>query len=203
MISRPFGIDLLFYKDVVDDLVLEESSEILKENARMKAKSCAEQTGYLSLGDDSGIFVRALDYFPGVHSRRWSGTEGDDTSRNKKIISLMENEKDRLVYLISRFALVSPDGTLIGEYVIKNPFDVANCVKGEHGFGYDPILCPRDEAIIKAILNGKIPCERGKEIIANRYSIGELTQEEKNAINNRGAIAEEVLGSLNGYKNIN
>lgn len=55
-------MDLLFYKDIQDDkLILPESSEILAENAKEKAASAALQTGYLALGDDSGVYINALD----------------------------------------------------------------------------------------------------------------------------------------------
>lgn len=62
---KDVGIDLLFYKDIQDEkLILEENSEILAVNAREKARQAARQTGYMCLGDDSAICVRALDYFP-------------------------------------------------------------------------------------------------------------------------------------------
>lgn len=182
------GMNLIFYTDINMKLELPEDSEILAENAFQKASAAAKQTGYYALGDDSGIFISALDGFPGVHSRRWSGAENDDAGRNERILNLMKDEPDRDVYLISRFSLVNPNGEEIYKTVVKNKFTVSFSEVGKAGFGYDSILIPD----LMNVMNSNLPYERKFDIACNKRTIAELTQDEKNAINNRGRIAKEI-----------
>lgn len=195
------GIDLLFYTDVQDNkLVLEENSEILAVNAREKAIQAAKQTGYMCLGDDSGVYITALDYFPGAHSRRWSFDEVDDSSRNKAILEMMKDEEDRSVYLISRFSLVDEDGNEIYKTCVKNEFNVTYEIIGNNGFGYDAILSPAYYLVHDAYTSGRL--ELGSEgfdaatVLNGFKSVASLTQEQKNAINNRGRIAGEIKSIL-------
>lgn len=201
---KDVGIDLLYYKDIQNEkLILDETSEILSVNAREKAIQAAKQTGMMCLGDDSAICVRALDYFPGVHSRRWAFEESDDASRNRKLIELMENEhKDRRVYLISRFSLVDPRGKEIYSTVVKNKFLLAYDIFGENGFGYDPILIPDPELAAEAIRSSRWELDEfcTDQLIMGFQlgdtTIGCLPQELKNTINNRGRIAAEIRNVL-------
>ena len=201
MILKINGIDLLFYTDIQKNkLILEENSEILAVNAKEKARQAAEQTGYICLGDDSGVYITALDYFPGAHSRRWTASEFDDTERNRQIIELMKNEEDRSAYLTSRFSLVDPDGNELFKTVVKNKFYIAENIYGDSGFGYDPILIPDNDSLFTPAYNeGRLGI--GKETFDNIFykfyeerdiTIGCLNQEAKNAINNRGRIAKEL-----------
>lgn len=198
MTSKQYGIDLLFYTDIqYEKLILDETSEILAVNAREKALQAAKQTGYMALGDDSGVYVRALDYFPGVHSRRWSFEETDDAKRNAMILNLMENETDRRVYLISRFSLVDCDGNEIFKTVVKNKFNLAYDIFGKRGFGYDPILIPDVELIDDECKERLDLDERGFDELIMGFQLGDTTigclpQHMKNAINNRGKIAKEI-----------
>jgi len=188
------GIDLKLYTDVTSEkFEIPEDSEILAVNANEKASVVANHTGYFSLGDDSGVFIEALDYFPGVHSRRWSGSDDDDLGRDKQIINLMKDEENRNVYLISRFSLVDETGDEICKTYIKNKFEISYEIKGNNGFGYDPILIPSKDAINSAI---GISDLRKEEIISNQLTIACLTQDEKNAINNRGRIASDIKKAL-------
>lgn len=156
-----------------------------------------------------GVFIEALDYFPGVHSRRWAGNDSDDELRNEKILEMMDGEKDRDAYLISRFTLVSPNQDALGKYVVKNKFLVSDSEKGENGFGYDRILQPSKEMIndyMKACpaysredYTYKIWSSLADKIEKEKLVIAELTQDEKNAICNRGKIASEVKETLDFY----
>ena len=139
--------------------------------------------------------MNGCDYFPGVHSRRWSGAPEDDKSRNEKILELMEDEANRNVYLISRFSLVGEDGEIF-KTSVKNIFELAYKIQGENGFGYDAILRPSIASILNAYENGRISKYQRDMIIDNNSTIAELTQQEKNAINNRGRIAREVYDFL-------
>lgn len=161
------------------NLNLPETSNRLSENAYTKAAAAAKEKGMVALGDDSGIFIEALDYFPGVYSRRWFGDENDDHSRNQQILRLMKDEDDRTAYLISRFSLVDPNGKELFNTKVENKFYISREELGTNGFGYDNILIPSEE-MVKRI--NTTDC----------FTIGTYTQEEKNIINNRGRIAKEL-----------
>lgn len=189
------GVELIFKPD----LVLSENSEVLKENAYMKALQAAQQTGLPALGDDSGIFIEALDFFPGVHSRRWTGSDEDDECRNNKIIAMMSTETNRTVYLISRFAIVNPEGRMLGESKTSNKFNIAYTSRGDNGFGYDRILEVRTDNWDER----KDPSLYGDALMYTRSfgyapTVAELDQWHKNALNQRGkCIAIELAEVLN------
>lgn len=180
---RNEGIDLVF----LGNLTLEENSTSLANNALMKAQQAAAQTGLPAMGDDSGLFIDDLDYFPGVYSRRWLAESTDDGARSDAILELMKNSHfNRRAELISRFAVVDKDGRPISLPVTKNNFYISYERRGKNGFGYDDILIP-----IEIVTNGKT----FEENLKNR-TIGEMTLEEKNEKNNRGRIAVEVAYDL-------
>lgn len=187
-------------------LDLKEDDETLLENAIAKAVQAAQQTNMMALGDDSGLFVEELDYMPGLYSRRWLGDEGDDSLRNKELLSLLGNETNRDAYLISRFALVDTDGNLIEKDFVKNKFYVGFEEKGANGFGYDKILIPSEDMRLNCFNKFTKDCF-SKEDRAytdtiyflekiNGKTIAELSQYEKNKICDRGRIATKFASAL-------
>lgn len=191
------GIELVMPETPLN---LPEWSELLSENAYTKAKAAAEETGLVALGDDSGVFVEALDYMPGVHSRRWFGADDDDECRNRKILELMENEEtneDRRTYLISRFSVVSPDGSELAKAMVKNEYNLSFAPAGSNGFGYDRILIPAESMWENMVNNNpnysnSIFSEKEKN-----KTIAELTQQQKNMITYRGRIAKNIAAKIN------
>lgn len=176
---------------------LPEDSEILAENAYIKAKAAAEKFNMLALGDDSGVYIRALSYFPGVHSRRWAGKEEDDRLRCLKIVGYMMDEDDKSAELISSFSLVNPEGKEIFKTRVVNRFNIADNIYGDCGFGYDSILIPDEDLVWEAFNRNRILLARAIEITKNKNTVAQLSQEEKNAINYRGRIAREIFEALN------
>ena len=72
-ILKKSGINLIYWdKTIRGEVDPPEESEILAENAMTKAKFAYEKHGIFALGDDSALCIEGLDYFPGVHSRRWA-----------------------------------------------------------------------------------------------------------------------------------
>ena len=198
------GIELLFYTDVQDQKFnLPEPSEIMAVNAYTKAAAVASYTNMMALGDDSGVFIDYLDGFPGVHSRRWSFAEDDDTSINTKILELLKDadSDERWARLISRFSLVAPDGKEIYKTVVKNNFKISTELDGTGGFGYDPILIPEKKSVWDAYYNEKLDFYTANAAASGFLTIGQLSQDEKNAINNRGRIAKEIKVTLDRKEN--
>lgn len=190
---RDFGIELIFSEE---HLELPENGETLKENAVTKAIAALSQTDCeYTLGDDSGVFFDNTD-FPGVKSRRWFAEEEDDKSRNLKILEKFKPGTS--VNLISVFALAKQNEE-VAIFEVNNKFELSDSVKGDYGFGYDPILIPTKELIMDAADTGRITRESASEILEHKLTIGCLTQEEKNAINHRGKIAEEIRKCIESF----
>jgi len=205
---KEVGIKLIFSETKL--ILPETSATSLADNAVLKAKAAAEQTGKIALGDDSGVFIEELDYCPGVYSRRWlqvlddgtevpEGSEGD-IIRNKEILKKLKGLplERRQAHLISRFALVTPNGDVLVRTFSKNTFFIAEEIKsgGLGQFGYDPILIKKPNE-----RDGKEQYEIECKYFNEGTTIGCLSQEEKNFVNNRvGQIREEIKEALKDYK---
>lgn len=117
----------------------EETGATFAENARLKARYYAHASGHLTVADDSGLEIDALDGAPGVHSARWHGT--DYPTKFRKIQELFRERgvtgsPARFVCAIALARgdqiLFEASGTVEGE-IIAEP-------RGTNGFGYDPIF---------------------------------------------------------------
>ena len=115
-----------------------EDGTTFMENALKKARETSVYTGYMSLADDSGLVVNALDGKPGVMSARFATTT---EARNKKLLYLLKNVRDdkRTARFVCALALSGPDGfewtttgTCKGIITLKP--------RGKGGFGYDPVF---------------------------------------------------------------
>lgn len=125
--------DIKFCGDV------EETGTTFAENARQKAAAMAA-LGYVSIADDSGLCVDALDGAPGVYSARYSG--GDDEDNNDKLLSELHSVPDerRTAQYVCCMVCVLP-----GKEAILSVQDSCSGVilherQGEGGFGYDPLF---------------------------------------------------------------
>jgi XTP/dITP diphosphohydrolase len=112
-------------------------------NAMLKARHAAQFSGEVSLADDSGLSVAALDGAPGIFSARWGGPERDFVSAMKKIETRLEElgSSDRSAWFTSALAVAWPDGPCV---VVEGRVDgvVTFPPRGDRGFGYDPIFIP-------------------------------------------------------------
>ncbi|MDQ7789735.1 MAG: non-canonical purine NTP pyrophosphatase, partial [Clostridia bacterium] len=106
------GVKVLSLSDYPDIPDIPEDGTTFAENAVFKAQEVARLTGEITLADDSGLEVDALNGEPGVHSARFAGEPKNDEANNTKLIALLEDVPP--VYRTARFrcviALVTPDG---------------------------------------------------------------------------------------------
>ena len=88
-----------------------ETGKTLAENSAIKAKYAqAHAPGYWTMADDTGIFIDALDGFPGVHSARWMGDDATTEEIMRGILKKMEGVQDRSATFKTSVVLVDPDG---------------------------------------------------------------------------------------------
>jgi XTP/dITP diphosphohydrolase len=121
----------------------EESGVTFTENALLKARAAAQASGLVSLADDSGLCVTALDGAPGIYSARWTGPTKEFAFGMSRIENeLREKETtDFSAKFVCVLALVLPDDgteTFEGEVHGRLQFPP----RGNKGFGYDPIFVP-------------------------------------------------------------
>ena len=110
-------------------------------NACKKARHFAQIANCLTLADDSGLCVTALDDAPGVRSARYAGEPCDNAANNAKLLVEMENVPDgqRQARFVCAVALASPaaDIAVMSDDVHG---EILRAPRGEHGFGYDPLF---------------------------------------------------------------
>ena len=175
-----------------------ETGRTFEENAAIKARSYAAQTGLMCLADDSGIEIDALGGAPGVISSHYS-TDGQETGLTRAQRDAANNARVmRELYGVpfdrrgARFVccmcLASPDGTIVttargafegrigvaaGDPLSDAPEHVVP--RGENGFGYDPLFLVAPE---------------------HRMTSAELSSDEKNRLSHRAAAAQELARFL-------
>src|SRR4051794_35167963 len=92
-----------------DEVVLPpETGDSFEENALVKARSAAEQTGRAALADDSGISAVALGGAPGIYSARFAGADATDQENLDKLLRDVPADGDRRVSYICALAWVEP-----------------------------------------------------------------------------------------------
>ena len=150
-----------------------EDGKTYMENAAKKASVIAEYTGYLTLADDAGLEVHALNGAPGINSKRWAGEDATDAIRIAKLLQALEGVTDRRARFVAAIAVVHPDATPEGVLGVCEGH-IRHAPVGESGFGYDPVFVPQ----------------------GYDQTFAELGEEIKNRISHRAKALEKVLALL-------
>jgi XTP/dITP diphosphohydrolase len=133
----PFAI--LSLNDVDAPQAPEETGDTFAENARLKALAYAKATGLLTVADDSGLEVDALDRRPGVHSARYPGADYPERFRNLWREMGDSGRPERSARFVCALALASADGILFeARGTVEG--EILHEARGSGGFGYDPIF---------------------------------------------------------------
>jgi epoxyqueuosine reductase len=172
------GIELVTPAQIHLDLDVTEDGNTYAENAIKKAVAFAQASGFVSLADDSGLEVDALDGAPGLYSARYGSTNGQKLSDAGRRAFLIQNLQDKPRPWIGRFhatiAIALPNGeTHLAEGFCEG--EIIPDERGTGGFGYDPIF---------------LLSEQGK-------TMAELSIEEKNRLSHRARAVMNVKGILN------
>lgn len=117
-----------------------EDGDTLYDNALKKASAMAERVDYAVLADDTGLFVKALNGEPGVHSARYA-SEHDDKKNREKLLNNLKDKEDRSAYFKTEIILIDEDKNIIPiEGVCPGKISLEE--RGDNGFGYDSIFIP-------------------------------------------------------------
>ena len=156
-------------------LRVEEKGNIYAENAAHKARTYAHHTGLVSLADDSGLEVAALDGAPGLLSARFAPQPGaTDADRRAFLLQqLQPHPRSWNARFRCTVAVATPDGVVnLTEGIC--PGEIIPEERGQGGFGYDPIF---------------LIAELGK-------TMAELSMAEKNQISHRARALRAAIPML-------
>ncbi|MBY6066326.1 RdgB/HAM1 family non-canonical purine NTP pyrophosphatase [Leisingera aquaemixtae] len=179
-ILAPFGVEVIGAGEM-NLPEPEETEDTFVGNARIKAHAAAAATGLPALSDDSGITIDALNGAPGVYTADWAETpSGRDfklaMTRANDELAAAGPEAPRTAQFRCTLVIAWPDGhDEVFEGVM--PGQLVWPIRGEHGFGYDPMFQPDGYSVTCA----------------------EMDPAEKNKISHRGkAVAQFVQGCFGG-----
>lgn len=157
------------------ELSVEENGETYATNAEIKARAYAHRSGLLTLADDSGLEVEALNGSPGLHSARYSPIPGASDADRRAY--LLHNLRSHPQPWKARFRCVVAIASASDEIYFSEgicPGMIIAEERGENGFGYDPIFY--------------LP-ELGK-------TMAELSEEKKNELSHRARAVKAAIPVL-------
>jgi XTP/dITP diphosphohydrolase len=154
-----------------------ETGTTFVENAIIKARHAAKQTGLPAIADDSGLAVEILGGQPGVYSARYSGDQASDQTNIIKLLDVMANipkdQRQAKFLCVLVFMRHADDPTPIicqGEWYGQ----ITAEQHGENGFGYDPVFWVEEHSCSSA----------------------QLLPEQKNRLSHRGKALKLLLTQL-------
>ncbi|PKG97275.1 XTP/dITP diphosphatase [Paraglaciecola sp. MB-3u-78] len=170
------GIEVLPQSEF-DVAEVAETGSTFVENAIIKARHAAKQTGLPAIADDSGLAVNALGGEPGVYSARYSGDQATDKSNITKLLSVMADvpkaKRQAKFLCVLVYMRHGDDPTPIicqGEWC----GEITTEQQGKNGFGYDPVFWVKEQ----------------------NCSSAQLSPEQKNAFSHRGKALKLLLAQL-------
>ncbi len=137
------NIEILSINDGIEIPEVVEDGDTFEANSQKKAVEIAKFTNMITIADDSGLCVDALNGAPGVYSARYAGEHGNDLDNNMKVVKELQGAENRKARFVCVISIAKPDGEVHsfrgeveGEF-IDNPV-------GTEGFGYDPHFFMRE-----------------------------------------------------------
>lgn len=125
--------DLNYKKDIIED------GSSFEENAFIKAKTIYDEYNIPVISDDSGLLVKSLNNEPGINSKRYSNK--GDLENNLKVLKKLGDTKDRYAKFVTVICLYDGKKPIYFKGVMEG--SISFNLKGEEGFGYDPIFIPK------------------------------------------------------------
>jgi XTP/dITP diphosphohydrolase len=119
---------------------IRETGASFRENALLKARTVYQHTDLLTLADDSGLEVDALNGAPGIYSARFAGKERDYLANNRKLLEDLKNipEGERGAQFRCVVAIIGKKVEKVVEGIVRGR--IIHELRGSGGFGYDPLF---------------------------------------------------------------
>ena len=173
LLLAPLTPDLCFPFELGLEVEVPEDGATYADNARQKALAYTRVSGLLTLADDSGLEVDALDGAPGIHSARYS--PGHDADRVAALLAQLRDApcEQRTARFRCVVVIATPNGKLYSTEGVCEGL-IAFEPRGQEGFGYDPIFYLPD-----------YDC-----------TMAQLQQAEKNRISHRARAIEAAMPIL-------
>jgi XTP/dITP diphosphohydrolase len=159
---EPTGIEVVPLPDEIQ--LPPEDGTTFADNALVKARTAAAETGRPSIADDSGVEAAALGGAPGVRSARFAGPSATDEQNLEKLV--LEAPADSRLRYVCALAYVDPESGEERVFFGDCRGRLARVRAGSNGFGYDPVFVP--------------------DATGDNRTMAELTDTEKDAISHRG-----------------
>ena len=177
-VSRLLGdsFQVLSLKEINCEDELPETHKTLEGNSFEKAAYVYQRYGISCIADDTGLEVNALDGAPGVYSARFAGPQKDSHDNTQLLLEKLKGVTDRsarfrtVITFIHEGNVHSFEGVVYGQ--------IADQLRGNEGFGYDPVFIPE-----------------GYDI-----SFAEMTLEQKNHISHRGIAIRKLVDFLRNLR---
>ena len=129
-----------------------ENGKTFEENSLIKARYFSKKSKMICLSDDSGLEIDVLEGAPGIYSARWGGKKGDFVKAMNRVFKELDkkNKKWKTKKIKARFicalTIYGPNQKMINS-IGKIEGYISPFIKGENGFGYDPIFVPSGKKI--------------------------------------------------------
>lgn len=173
LLFAPLEERLCFPSDLGLQIEVLEDGATYTENARKKALAYARASGLLTLADDSGLEVDALDGAPGVRSARYA--PGHDADRAETLLARLRDVawEQRTARFRCVIVIITPTGKIYNVAGVCEGL-IAFEPAGQGGFGYDPVFYLPNQ----------------------NCTMAQLPQEEKNRISHRARAARAAIPTL-------
>lgn len=142
---EPFGVETVSAGDLDLPEPVEDGLTFIA-NAEIKALAAATASGLPALADDSGLEVAALGGEPGIYSARWAGPGKDFNVAMAAVNEKLGDAEDRSANFTCALTLAWPDGHM-ESFEGKVFGELTWPMRGDKGFGYDPVFVPTDHDV--------------------------------------------------------
>lgn len=152
----------------------DENGTTFEANSLIKAREANRLTGMMTLADDSGLCVEALDGRPGLHSARYAPTQDE---KIEKLLAEMESKTNRHAKFVCAMTLLDENGEILAVERGECHGEISLRRAGTNGFGFDPVFIPTGE---------------------NR-TLAQMSDVEKNRISHRANALKNIINYLKSH----
>ena len=154
-----------------------ETGKTFRSNSELKANFFFKKSKLISLSDDSGLEIYALEKKPGIYSARWAKRSGSFKKAMIRILEKIKNKKNRKARFICSLSIKLNKKRVITSVGIINGH-ISFKILGNKGFGYDPIFIPNN----------------------SKYTFGQISVRKKMKIDHRSIAFKKLRRKLKFYK---